>query len=75
MFVCGVEVSVRVREFSVDAGRGWEWSDWCEHRDEALSESSVAARAVLVSEFARPRGGEYVDGREGAGWLDRASVS
>ncbi|MGB7237817.1 MAG: hypothetical protein WBD41_17805 [Rhodococcus sp. (in: high G+C Gram-positive bacteria)] len=73
VFVCGVEMPVR--HHLVDAGAGWEWDHWCEHRDEALSESSPAVREVLRAAFDDPPGGEYVEGREGAGWLDEAPVS
>lgn len=69
VFVCGVEVPTR--EFGVDAGAGWSWPSWCEHRDRSLAHASPTAREVLLEAFRDPPGGKYIEGRANAGWLDR----
>lgn len=35
---------VEVAESCIDAGAGWDWEDWTEHRDEMLAGASPAAR-------------------------------
>lgn len=57
------------RVFSVDAGAGWEWPGWVEHRDNCLAEASNGLQEPLRAAFADPPGGEYVQGRDGRDWL------
>lgn len=53
----------------VDAGAGWEWTDWVEHRDQSLSTVSKALRERVVEAFDGPPGGGYITGRDGRPWL------
>ncbi len=63
-----------IAETSVDAGAGYEWSDWAAFRDEALAAASEALRPALLAAFECPPGGQYIEGRpEGTGWLDALS--
>lgn len=59
-----------VSECVVDAGAGFEWDSWVEHRDAELAAASPRMRAVVADAFADPPGGKYVEGREGRDWLD-----
>ncbi|MFC9841272.1 hypothetical protein ACFVKB_47135 [Rhodococcus sp. NPDC127530] len=61
---------VEAVESCVDAGAGWDWEDWCEHRDELLTGASAAARELLFEVLDGPPGGVYVEGREDRPWLD-----
>lgn len=57
-----------VAEFHVDAGAGFEWEEWVEHRDDALGRASAAMRPGVLTAFQDPPGGQYVEGRE-VPWL------
>jgi hypothetical protein len=46
----------------VDAGAGWDWEDWKEHRDGMLEGASPAARELML--------GSYVEGRDDRPWVD-----
>lgn len=59
----------QVRAFSVDAGAGWEWPDWVEHRDDCLTRASDGLQEPLRAALASPPGGKYVQGRDGRGWI------
>lgn len=62
---------VAATSYVIDAGAGWEWENWREFRDEALSyPSSSACRAELLDVFDDPPGGESVLGRDRTPWLD-----
>jgi hypothetical protein len=64
-----------VRHFTVDAGAGWEWRNWTEHRDSAFAHASDAMLPLLREAFGSPPGGKYVEERpEGSGWLDAAPL-
>ncbi|MGN2638797.1 hypothetical protein ACTD5D_22040 [Nocardia takedensis] len=64
-------VPVAATSYVIDAGAGWEWEDWREFRDEALSTpSSPACRAELLDVFDDPPGGESMLGRDHTPWLD-----
>ncbi|ABH00649.1 hypothetical protein RHA1_ro11002 (plasmid) [Rhodococcus jostii RHA1] len=65
--------AVEVAESCIDAGAGWDWEDWTEHRDEMLAGASPAARELLLTLFDGPPGGVYVEGRDGRPWLDPAA--
>lgn len=67
VFVGGVPVASR--EWTVDAGAGWDWATWREHRDRLLSGSSPAALVVLRAALSDPPGGEFVNDRDGQDWL------
>ena len=68
--VLGRSVQPRqVRVFSVDAGAGWEWPDWVEHRDHCLAEASEGLQEPLRGALGSPPGGKYVEGRDGQDWL------
>ena len=56
-------------DFTVDAGAGWSWTDWVDHRDYCLAAASDGARGSVLDAFRAPPGGEHVEGREGRGWL------
>ena len=58
-----------VQEIHVDAGAGWQWEDWTQHRDEAIGGVSAALHDGVVAAFSDPPGGQYVDGRDGQPWL------
>ena len=60
--VTGVEV------FSIDAGAGWEWADWVQHRDECLARASAGLQEPLRAALASPPGGQYVEGRDERDW-------
>lgn len=64
---------VEVVESCVDAGAGWEWEDWAEHRDLILGRASPAARELLLTLLDGSPGGVYVSGREDRPWLDLAA--
>lgn len=49
-----------VEEFHVDAGAGFEWPGWVEHRDETLSRASAAMRPRVLGAFDDPPSGRYV---------------
>lgn len=66
VFVDGV--AVPATEFTVGAGRGWEWSDWTAMRDCDLAVVSAGAHSALQAAYDDPPGGEYVQDRIG-GWL------
>jgi hypothetical protein len=58
----------------VDAGRGYDWEDWAEHRDHwldrAAREHGPRALSAVKAAFDDPPGGEYVVNRpEGAEWV------
>ena len=55
--------------FSIDAGAGWEWTDWVEHRDTTLRLVSPSLQEPLRAALADPPGGKYVEGRAGRNWL------
>lgn len=57
-------------EYLIDAGAGWVWEDWAQHRDDCLGSSSPKAREVLLEAFTDPPGGRYVTDREERVWLD-----
>ena len=57
-------------EYLVDAGAGWVWEDWAQHRDDCLASSSPKARQVLLEAFTEPPGGNYVTDRGERLWLD-----
>lgn len=59
----------QVQEFSVDAGAGWDWEGWVEHRDRCLAVASTGLQEPLRAAFADPPGGKYVEGRDGRDWL------
>lgn len=69
-FLGGEEV--RARTYRVDAGAGWLWSQWCQHRDDVLAQASGPARALLREAFMDPPGGEHVVGGPPDGWMDPA---
>jgi hypothetical protein len=71
VFVDGVEKVVR--EFRIDAGAGWSWDDWKDSRNENLSAASASARRVMLTVYADPPGGNYVEDRNDAQWLDGVS--
>ncbi|WP_257890313.1 hypothetical protein [Rhodococcus sp. USK10] len=71
VFVDGKPVDAVVS--CVDAGAGWDW-DWKQHRDEVLAQASPAARELLRTVLDGPPGGVYVEGRDGAPWLDPEPV-
>lgn len=59
-----------VRHFSVDAGAGWDWPAWAEHRDYSFVHASNAMLPLLEEAFSSPPGGIYVEDRpEGSSWL------
>ncbi len=58
-----------VQETHVDAGAGWQWEDWTQHRDEAIGGVSAALHDGVVAAFSDPPGGQYVDDRDGQPWL------
>lgn len=59
-----------VAEFAIDAGRGWQWPEWVEHRDASLAAASDDLRPHLEEWFADPPGGKYIEHRpDGADWL------
>lgn len=61
-----------VEEFAVDAGAGWTWADWREHRDGLLARAKYpATRRRLMQALADPPGGEHVTDRT-VPWLDCA---
>lgn len=66
------QVVTDVGELHVDAGSGWDWPDWVEHRDECISGASPAMKPHLREAFDDPPGGRYIDGRRGRDWLDGA---
>ena len=46
--VLGQEVSgEQVEVFSIDAGAGWEWAGWVQHRDECLARASAGLQEPL----------------------------
>ena len=59
----------QIRVFSVDAGAGWRWPDWVEHRDSCLAEASDGIMEPLRAAFASPPGEEHIEGRDGRDWL------
>jgi hypothetical protein len=59
----------QVRVFCVDAGAGWQWPDWVEHRDDCLAGASGGLQEPLRAALAAPPGGKYVEGRDGRDWL------
>lgn len=62
----------QVRVYSVDAGAGWEWVNWVEHRNACLQQASDGIQGPLRAAFAAPPGGKYVEGREDRDWLEEA---
>ncbi|MDV6247025.1 hypothetical protein [Rhodococcus opacus] len=64
---------VEAVESCIDAGAGWDWDDWTEHRDEMLAGASPAARELLLTLLDGPPGGVYVEGRDDRPWLDPAA--
>ena len=71
-FVDGEPASTdNVTEYEIDAGRGYDWSDWCASRDFDLAAAShPKVRAALEEAYDDPPGGKYIDKPEDAGWLD-----
>ena len=68
--VLGLSVPLeQIRMFSVDAGAGWLWPDWAEHRDSCLAEASDGILEPLRAAFASPPGEEHIEGRDGRDWL------
>jgi hypothetical protein len=65
-------VPVEVVESCIDAGAGWDWEDWKEHRDEMLAGASPAARELLLKMLDGSPGGVYVEGREDRPRVDPA---
>lgn len=63
-------VPVRPTEYVIDAGAGWHWNDWTEARDANLATASPATRAALLSHYDNPPGGQYVEDRDDAPWID-----
>jgi hypothetical protein len=64
------ELDTDYDEYEIDAGRGYTWQDWTEHRDWCLAHaSSSAVRAALADAFTDPPGSDYLDGRQDAPWL------
>ncbi|MCD2099971.1 hypothetical protein SAMN02745947_05491 [Rhodococcus rhodochrous J3] len=63
-------VPVRPTEYVLDAGAGWHWEDWTEARDANLATASPAARAALLRHYDDPPGGQYVEDRDDAPWID-----
>lgn len=59
-FVDGVPVTHDL--YSIDAGAGWAWSDWCESRDYDLAQASPGARPFVEQAYAGPPGSVYIDG-------------
>lgn len=56
--------------YDVDAGRGYTWDAWTEHRDRCLtSASSSTVRTALAEAFTAPPGNGYLTGRGDAPWL------
>lgn len=56
--------------YDIDAGRGYVWEDWTEHRDRCLAvASSGAVRSALADAFTDPPGSDYLDGRDNEPWL------
>ncbi len=50
-----------VTEYSVDAGAGWDRTDWDTHRDELLAAATPGpVTDALIAAFADPPGVEYV---------------
>lgn len=68
-------VPVRPTEYVIDAGAGWHWDDWTEARDANLATASPAARTALLSRYDNPPGGQYVEDRDDAPWLDPVPAS
>lgn len=67
--VLGQEVrGEQVEVFSIDAGAGWEWADWVQHRDECLARASAGLQEPLRAALASPPGGQYVEGRDERDW-------
>lgn len=61
-FVDGAELSAGVEIFEIDAGRGYEYSDWIEDLDSSLrAASSDAVRAALREAYMDPPGKDYID--------------
>ena len=61
----GSRDGVEAVECCIDAGAGWEWEDWCEHRDEMLAGASAAARELLRT---------LLDGPPVGGYMSRAAT-
>ena len=70
VFVSGTPVDSA--EYVIDAGSGWQWEDWVEARDENLATASPTVRAALLRHYDDPPGGQYVDDRDDAPWIDPA---
>lgn len=67
--VLGQEVrGEQVEVFSIDAGAGWEWADWVQHRDKCLARASAGLQEPLRAALASPPGGQYVEGRDERDW-------
>lgn len=67
VFVNGEQVVPQ--QYAIDAGAGWTWEDWQEHRDWMLASASPAAAARLRQSLANPPGGKYVTGRGDEPWI------
>ncbi|WP_327101220.1 hypothetical protein OIE68_22035 [Nocardia vinacea] len=68
VFVNGVEYEATI--FNIDAGAGWHWSDWKSIRDSNLSAASPITRANLLTGYANPPGGHYIERDNNIDWLD-----
>ncbi|MBF6202860.1 hypothetical protein IU483_01865 [Streptomyces gardneri] len=71
VFIDGLEVPIT--EFVIDAGAGWDWTDWKRCRDRNLSAASSSARLAMLAAYADPPGGRHVSDRGEAHWLDNVS--
>lgn len=65
---------VHFTEYVLDAGAGWQWEDWTEARDENLATASPTVRAALLRHYDEPPGGEYIEDRDDAPWLEPVPV-
>ncbi|MGV9748080.1 hypothetical protein ACWDTG_24720 [Rhodococcus zopfii] len=63
---------VHFTEYVLDAGAGWQWEDWTEARDENLATASPTVRAALLRHYDEPPGGEYIEDRDDAPWIEPA---
>ncbi|MEV6323471.1 hypothetical protein AB0M45_20080 [Nocardia sp. NPDC051787] len=68
VFVNGTTKTITL--FTIDAGAGWCWKDWKDSRDAALSTASAQARRTMLTVYADPPGGSYIQGRDEAEWLE-----
>ena len=69
VYIDGHPASI-TEEYTIDAGSGWQWDEWREHRDRCLAAASPACRAELLDTFTDPPGGNYVEDRDDVDWLD-----